>query len=80
MNGVTAGNSFFQYICTSRISHTLQALGEKRSLGGYENTVPELQDVPLLFGIKTRRSNGPFDERGDLAGFGTFGEVDSFQH
>lgn len=80
MNGVSAGNSFLQYVCTTRISQTLQNLGERCTFGGQEDIVRELRDVPLLFGIKNRCPDEPDNERGDMAGFGTFGEVESFPH
>lgn len=57
-NGASAGNSFLQYVSTTRTSHNLQQLGLDSSRGGEQSFTENLKNIKLRFGMRHLASNG----------------------
>jgi hypothetical protein len=76
LNGVSAGNSFLQWVTTTRVSENLNDLAQRCSPGGRENISDHLNNLELLFGVK--RGGGEIDDEQStaLAGFGCVTEVE----
>lgn len=83
MNGASAGNSFLQYVSTTRISNSLQQLGLGSSRGGEENFSEELRDAEFRFGVQHLKDSGSGYEQSERStavayGFGEEHEVQPF--
>ena len=77
-NGTSAGNSFVQWVSTTRASDMLHKTAQRCSPGGQENFKREFETLELRFGLRKDRG-----EIGDgqpilIAGFGCQDEVDPF--
>lgn len=84
INGTSAGNSFLQYVSTTRISNSLQQMGLGSSRGGDENFTQEFRDTKLLFGVQQHlNDSGSGHEQSErltavVYGFGEEHEVQPF--
>lgn len=79
-NGASAGNSFLQFVSTTRASEVLDETSRGCSQGGGENFSHDLKSLKLIFGTKRQRreEGGKFGQLAEV-GFGLESEVERFR-
>lgn len=75
-NGASAGNSFLQFVSTTRSSEVLDEMSKGSSPGGEENFSHELKNLKLIFGWKQQSGEADEMAKKATAGFGLESEVE----
>lgn len=75
-NGVSAGNSFLQWVTTTRASDKLDYTAKHCSPGGQENFSHDLSHLELRFGLRRGREEPEDRHNAGIAGFGIVEEIE----
>ncbi|CAN9172654.1 unnamed protein product [Alternaria alternata] len=75
-NGVSAGNSFLQWVTTTRASDKLDYTAKHCSPGGQENFSYDLSHLELRFGLRRGREEPEDRHNTGIAGFGIVEEIE----
>lgn len=79
-NGVSAGNSFLQWVTTTRVSDKLDYTAKHCNPGGRENFSHDLSHLELQFGLRRGGEETEDGANEGIAGFGTIDEVEPFHN
>jgi hypothetical protein len=79
-NGVSAGNSFLQWVTTTRVCDKLDYTAKQCSPGGQENFSHDLSHLELRFGLRRGGEETEDGPNEGIAGFGFVDEVEPFHN